>query len=88
MERPALLKRVGEMVRARAPVTTKAPPPERADAALQARLDHLESLVEGLQDAVHRQAVRHHEELEELRRRLEPSEIARALTEDARRRGL
>jgi len=88
MERPALLRRIGEVVRARTtPVAASGPSTQRMD-DLQARLDHLESLVEGLQDAVHREAVRHREELDELRRRLEPAEIARALTDDARRRGL
>jgi hypothetical protein len=56
--------------------------------ALAARLAHIESELEGLQDAVHRQAVREHENVEELRRRLAPDHIARELNDDARRRGL
>ncbi|HXE94275.1 MAG TPA: hypothetical protein VN544_10780 [Gaiellaceae bacterium] len=56
--------------------------------ALRARVERLESVVEGLQDAVYRQAQQHDRDLEELRRRTEPTEIARALSEDARRRGL
>ena len=88
MDRPALLKRIGQLVRTRAaPGAPAGAGAERVD-ALAARLDHLESLVEGLQDAVHREAVRQREELDELRRRIEPAEIARALTDDARRRGL
>jgi hypothetical protein len=55
---------------------------------LEARLSHVEAELEGLQDAVHRQAVRQHEDVEDLRRRLAPDEIARALSDDARRRGL
>jgi len=51
-------------------------------------VERLESVVEGLQDAVYRQAQQHDRDLEELRRRTEPTEIARALSEDARRRGL
>jgi hypothetical protein len=47
--------------------------------------------VEGL-DArlrhVHRQAMRQHEDVEDLRHRLAPDEMARALSDDARRRGL
>lgn len=45
-------------------------------------------MVEGLQDSVDRQARRHDERLNELTRRLEPTELARSLSEDARRRGL
>lgn len=56
--------------------------------ALEARLRHVESELEGLQDAVHRQAVRQHEDVEDMRRRLAPNHIARALSDDARRRGL
>jgi hypothetical protein len=55
---------------------------------LEARLTHVESELEGLQDAVHRQAVREHENVEELRRRVAPERIARDLSDDARRRGL
>jgi hypothetical protein len=55
---------------------------------LEARLRHVESELEGLQDAVHRQAVREHENFEELRQRLAPDRIARELSDDARRRGL
>ncbi len=56
--------------------------------SLQARIDHLESLVEGLQDSVDRESRRHDEQIEDLRKRMEPSELARVLTADARRRGL
>jgi outer membrane murein-binding lipoprotein Lpp len=56
--------------------------------ALSARVDALEAMVEGLQDAVDRQAKRQDERIDELARRLEPSEMARALSSDARKRGL
>jgi hypothetical protein len=55
---------------------------------LDARLRHVEAELEGLQDAVHRQAMRQHEDVEDLRHRLAPDEMARALSDDARRRGL
>jgi hypothetical protein len=55
---------------------------------LEARLAHIEAELEGLQDAVHRQAVREDANIEELRRRIEPEQIARDLSKDARRRGL
>jgi hypothetical protein len=55
---------------------------------LEARLEHLEAVLEGLQDAFHRQAVLEDEKLDELRRRTEPAQMARELSKDARRRGL
>ena len=55
---------------------------------IKERLAHLERLVEGLQDAVHRNSVRHDERLEELERRTQPEAVAKALSDDARRRGL
>jgi uncharacterized coiled-coil protein SlyX len=64
-------------------------------AGLAARIDHLErrlanleSVIEGLQDSMHREARRRDEETAELRHRTEPGEMARALSDDARRRGL
>ena len=55
---------------------------------LRERLEHLEALVEGLQDAVHRDSVRHEERMAELERKTEPEALARSLSDDARRRGL
>ena len=55
---------------------------------LQERVDHLEALVEGLQDAVHRDSVRHEERMDQLERKTEPDALAKALSDDARRRGL
>jgi hypothetical protein len=55
---------------------------------LAARVEHLEAELEGLQDAVYRQAVREQESIGELRRRTEPEQLARDLGDDARRRGL
>jgi len=55
---------------------------------LAARVERLESVIEGLQDAIYRQAQQQDREIAELRRRTEPAEIARALSDDARRRGL
>jgi hypothetical protein len=51
-------------------------------------MEHLESELEGLQDAVHRQAVLEGEHIGELRTRTAPAQLARELSEDARRRGL
>jgi hypothetical protein len=64
--------------------------PDAADPvkALEQRVAHLEAMIEGLQDAVHRETRRTHEELDDLRKRTEPAEISRALSRDARERGL
>ena len=55
---------------------------------LEARIEHLEAALEGLQDAVYRQAQLGEEKLEELRRRMEPQQLAIELAQDARKRGL
>jgi hypothetical protein len=61
---------------------------ERRLETLEARMQHLEVELEGLQDALYRQAVLEGERVEELRRRTTPEQLARDLSEDARRRGL
>jgi hypothetical protein len=55
---------------------------------IRERLERLESLIEGLQDAVHRETVRQQQLIDELQRKMDPAEIARALSDDARRKGL
>lgn len=55
---------------------------------LEARVNHLEAAFEGLQDAMYRDAQRYEHELAELRRQLQPENLARSLSGDARRRGL
>jgi len=62
--------------------------PSQQERDLTARVERLESVLEGLQDALYRQAQQHDREIGELRKRTEPTEIARALSADARRRGL
>ena len=66
------------------------PPPTALDSMemLEQRVVHLERMVEGLQDAVHREIKRHNDAIDELRKRVEPGEMSRALSEDARERGL
>jgi len=56
--------------------------------ALEARVEHLEAELEGLQDSIYRRAVAEDERIDELRRRTVPEQLARDLSEDARRRGL
>jgi hypothetical protein len=57
-------------------------------ARLAARVERLEAALEGLQDALYRQAVLEDENIGELRRRTQPRQMARELSQDARRRGL
>jgi hypothetical protein len=61
---------------------------ETTIAALEKRVQHLERALEGLQDAVHRQAILQDDRIEELRRRTAPAQVARDLSQDARKRGL
>lgn len=63
-------------------------PAARRIERLERRVTDLEGVVEALQDAVHREWVRHDEKTAQLERRTQPREIARALSEDARRRGI
>jgi hypothetical protein len=56
--------------------------------SLEARTEHLELALEGLQDAVLRRAVLEHESISELRRRMEPEQIARDFSRNARTRDL
>ena len=55
---------------------------------LEQRIQHLEALVEGLQDAIYRDSMRHEQRMTELERKTEPEALAKALSDDARRRGL
>ena len=55
---------------------------------LEARVQHLEAELEGLQDAVYRRAVLEDEHIDELRMRTAPEQLARDLSQDARKRGL
>ncbi|HEY1711548.1 MAG TPA: hypothetical protein VGG07_01530 [Solirubrobacteraceae bacterium] len=55
---------------------------------LRARLAHLEQLVQGLQDSVHRASERHDRRMSDIERRLDPAALAAALNQDERDRGL
>jgi hypothetical protein len=61
---------------------------ERPIEILEAGIEHLEAELEGLQDAIHRQTVLRDERRDELDRRTEPHQIARVLSQDARKRGV
>jgi hypothetical protein len=67
------------------------PSPQTRDSAmddLRRRVDLLETMLEGLQDALYRLSQRDDERFQRLRDRTEPDEIARNLSADERRRGL
>jgi hypothetical protein len=55
---------------------------------LEERVEHLEAALEGFQDAVYRQSVLEHGRIAELSRRAAPHEMARALSQDARKHGV
>ena len=52
------------------------------------RLQHLEAELEGLQDALYRRAVLEDAHIDDLRTRTAPEQLARDLSQDARKRGL
>jgi hypothetical protein len=56
--------------------------------ALEARIAHLEAVLEGLQDAIHRESVRRGRQIEGLEAKTEPDAITRALSRNARERGI
>jgi hypothetical protein len=92
-EREGLAARVREMRRTAA-INDAAPAAELTGAdlgrvdALHARVAQLEEMVEGLQDSVHRESLRHRDRIAELEARLEPGALAVALSTNARQRGL
>lgn len=56
--------------------------------ALEARVAHLEQLLEGLQDSVHRESERHARLIAQLHNQIQPSAMGAALAEHVRTRGL
>jgi hypothetical protein len=92
-EREGLIARILQVRRMpeQADDTVESPtgPPEAGELrALEARLTHLEQLVQGFQDSVHRESLRQHERITELEAGVQPAALGKALSEDARNRGL
>ena len=89
-QRHTLIQRVVQMRRSEAASDPRRPvePPASDLAALEARVAHLERLLEGLQDSVHRETIRDRKRITDLEARIEPSALAVALDNDARERGL
>jgi hypothetical protein len=73
---------------ARGPQADESADPDRRIRALEQRVEHLEALVEGLQDSVHREAARHDKEMKALEERTRTPEVARALHEYSREHGV
>ncbi len=91
-DREGLTARIREirrltLSRARGKSEAAEPPPEPLQ-ALEARVAHLEQLLEGLQDSVHRETERHDELITELQKQVHPGAMGAALADDARNRGL
>jgi hypothetical protein len=61
---------------------------ERRLETCEARIEHLQTALEALQDSLYRHEILDRENIAELRRRTDPEQIARDLSQDARRRGL
>jgi hypothetical protein len=90
-EREGLIARIRHIRRiAVAPAT----PPPRSDGdavrghPLEARVEHLERLVEALQDSVHRESARQERRIADLEAQIQPGALGIALSKDARERGL
>src|SRR4051812_33125290 len=100
-EREGLVARIRQLRRA-VPATgptpgpasrpTPAPAPTTPDTdridSLEDRITHLEQLVEGLQDSVHRESLRQSKRIAELEAQIQPAALGSALSKDARSRGL
>jgi hypothetical protein len=92
-EREGLIARIGQIRRtAEASATAlKKGTPKNDTIALQvlrARIEHLEQLVEALQDSVHRESERHGRRIAEFEAQIQPAALSLALSKDARERGL
>jgi hypothetical protein len=92
-EREGLIARIRQIRRVAAPSekprpTATAEPRAAAVRALEERVSHLEHLLEGLQDSVHRESERHDRLIAELQAQVQPAAMGAALSKDARDRGL
>ncbi len=92
-EREGLVARIRQMRRASASPDERAKPstldPEQPGLqAVEARVAHLEQMVQGLQDSVHRESERLARRIAELEAQIQPAALSKALSEDARERRL
>lgn len=91
-DRDRLIARIRQLRRAKTEADERAPSgarqiESRLD-ALETRMEHLEHLVEGLQDSVHRESRRQEQLIAELHAQVQPAALSAALSQDARNRGL
>ena len=91
-EREGLIARIRQIRRTAAPrerpnSDAKGPHADRLQ-ALEARVAHVENLLEGLQDSVYRESERHAKLIAELQNQVSPQAMGAALAEEARDRGL
>jgi hypothetical protein len=92
-DRDGLVARIRQI---RRPPTAREQPPGEAGApqtderlrSLETRVAHLEEMVQGLQDSVHRESERHSKLIADLQAQVEPGAMGAALADDARTRGL
>lgn len=93
LDREGIATRIRQLRRQRAGAEESSPGAgDRVAAArmevLEARVAHLEQLVEGLQDSVHRETERQGRLIAELQTQVQPGAMNAALNKDARDRGL
>jgi uncharacterized coiled-coil protein SlyX len=92
-EREGLITRIRQIRRVAA-ATAQPPSSDQASTDLgrlnnlETRVAHLEQLLEGLQDSVHREFERQGKQIADLQAQTHPSAMGAALDKDARDRGL
>jgi hypothetical protein len=96
-EREGLIARISQIRRATADAADRRTSVEAESAkateleqirTLTARVTELETMLQGLQDSVHRESIRTNKRITGLEAQIQPAALGRALSEDARQRGL
>jgi hypothetical protein len=91
-DREGLIARIRHLRRQAAVSHSPAAEPNPGDSfalgALETRIAHLEQLVEGFQDSVHREALRQEDRIGALEAQVQPAALSAALSKDVRERGL
>lgn len=92
-EREGLIARIRHIRRVAAATEKPVPDaPSSPDSALfrivEARIAHLEQMVQGLQDSVHRESERQERLIADIQEQIQPAAMSAALSKDARDRGL
>jgi hypothetical protein len=92
-EPEGLLARVRQIRRLAAMSGERTAPPTEGSGqdvapSLEARVAHLEQLLQGFQDSVHRESLRQSKRIADLEGQVQPAAMSKALSEDARERGL